>query len=102
MVALVIEIDIIISHITSLPQWATAQFVKLDAMGDAIIDLQGQSEWVTKTNFTLQIFDIGESLDSIRGTFCVETNHQKNEELTPSQRPGSCLTLVLTRTVYYG
>ena len=41
-VTIVIEIDIIMSHITLLPQWAITQCVELD--GDAIIGLKGNFE----------------------------------------------------------
>ena len=66
-VAIVVEIDIIMLHVAyhlSLPQSIT-QFVKLDAMGDAIIDLQGQFEWVIQKKISPQIFDNGLELSTV-------------------------------------
>ena len=43
-VTIVIEINIIMLHITSLPQWAITQCDELG--GDAIIGLKGKFEWM--------------------------------------------------------
>ena len=39
--------------------------IKLDAMGDAIIDLEGQFEWVIQKKISPQIFDNGLELNTV-------------------------------------
>ena len=83
-ITILIEIDIIMSHITSLPQWAITQCVELDAIGGAIIGLKGKFDWMMiKNKFTSNLRNgiNGEFVGSNDGKFCVETNHEKNEEL---------------------
>ena len=54
------------SHITSHSRNPLLNLlIKLDAMGDAIIDLEGQFEWVIQKKFSPQIFDNGLKLNTV-------------------------------------
>ena len=54
------------SHITSHSRNPLLNLlIKLDAMGDAIIDLQGQFEWVIQKKISPQIFDNGLELNTV-------------------------------------
>jgi len=55
------------SHITSHSRNPLLNLlIKLDAMGDAIIDLEGQFEWVIQKKFSPQIFDNGLELNKYK------------------------------------